>query len=385
MPGEPIGNKIILAYRDQRFKLEQLLALDVVEAITTTPSLIEPLRQMARAAIMELQSFARGGGGTQAAAAIRSAFTEESGLAIWKKAGTGAGLRGLESIASTKHMSVFDISDIIRLYGACVEQLAKNPEVGKQFAPEFERKEGYRRSIGYADKKTVWGKLRDRGVPTDISTVSTTKAGASLRGWQAPDIPSLNARGIQPMLKRGIDLKQATGTSTVKKIEDLFGLPLGADISGTTADSIYFIEKFCAKCNIDYDPVYQMLPLASIVRGRHHALLEVALTLSSHGIVNYHIGFYATLEPAASTHPGVGKLRGVFKKWEGHNWNQHIIVYFDQANRIDGGWLFGDQLGKYARLADVYLNYQDFVSLAKPPLYGHVLELLKRYDLIVKR
>jgi hypothetical protein len=48
MPGEPIGDKTILAYRDQRFKLEQLLALDVVEAITTTPSLIEPLRRSRR-------------------------------------------------------------------------------------------------------------------------------------------------------------------------------------------------------------------------------------------------------------------------------------------------------------------------------------------------
>lgn len=385
MPGEPIGDKTILAYRDQRFKLEQLLALDVVEAITTTPSLIEPLRQMARAAITEIQSFVGGGGGSQAAAAIRSAFAGESGLAIWKKTGTGAGLRGLGQMAVSTHLSVFDISDIIRLYGSCVEKLAENPEVGRKYKPELEKKEGYRSAVGYATKDIVWKKGRVRGDPVDPKTVATEKAGASLRGWQVPDIPSLNARGIQPMLKRGIDIKQATANSTVKKIEDLFGLPLGADISGTTADSIYFVEKFCAKCNIPYDPAYQMLPLASIVRARHHALLEVALTLSSHGIVNYHIGFYTTLEPAASTHPGVGKLRGVFKKWEGHNWNQHIIVYFDQANRIDGGWLFGDQLGKYARLADVYLNYQDFVSLAKPPLYGHVLALLKKYDLIVKR
>lgn len=258
-------------------------------------------------AIAEIQSYASGSGVTQRKTkmAMDATFKDERSLAIWKKFGTEPGSEGLRQMSAATHLSVFDISDIVRLYGACIEQLAKHPWFGSDFKPEFDKKEEYRRSIGVATRQTAWGYRRDRGKPKDPMTVSTDKAGASLRGWQAPDIPSLNA-SIQPMLKRGIDLKQATGYSTVKKIEDLFGLPLCADISGTTADSIYFVEKFCAKCNIPYDPAYQMLPLASIVRARHHALLEVALTLSSHGIVNYHIGFYTTSEPAASTHPGLG-------------------------------------------------------------------------------
>ena len=49
-------------------------------------------------------------------------------------------------------------------------------------------------------------------------------------------------------------------TSTIGVIDRVFGLPYGADISGTTADELYFLTG-CADINSG-DPVMRMLPLA---------------------------------------------------------------------------------------------------------------------------
>jgi len=183
------------------------------------------------------------------------------------------------------------------------------------------------------------------------------------------------------MSPRGIDLKQATGKSTVRKIEDLFGLPVGADISGTTADQVYFINRFCERCEIQFDPIFYVFPLASLVRPRHHSLVEVALTLSSVDIINYHVGFYSTLLPENSKHASAARIGNVFKKWENHQWNNSILVYFKKDNRIDGGWHFGAPTSdkSYRRLSGVCDHFSDFVNLWKPPDYTQVLNLIRKH------
>jgi len=190
-------------------------------------------------------------------------------------------------------------------------------------------------------------------------TSSTSKEGRGLRAWQVPDLHPPKRQG--KMSQRGIDIKQATGKSTVRKIEDLFGLPVGADISGTTADQIYFINRFCERCSIQFDPIFYAFPVASLVRPRHHSLVEVGLTLSSVNIINYHIGFYSTLLSENSTHPSAGKIGNVFKKWENHQWNNNILVYFKKDDRIDGGWHFGAPTSdpSYRRLAGVCDHFSD--------------------------
>jgi len=375
MPGEPIGPAAIHAFRDQRFKLEQLIALDLVEVFTTTQSLIQPLRQMARAAMTEMRANWQNDW-------MAGAIKEESELGMWRRGGGfSVTTSSIDRLLAETHLSVFDISDVIRLYGAIVERKAKINIPGAK--AEDREKSSYRAAISNADKSTVWQDRRVRGTPTDPSTQSTTPQGRSLLGWQAPVFQKPDPGPAA----RGIDLKQANGKSTVRKIEDLFCLPVGADISGTTADSMHFIRTFCAKCNIPYDPVYQLLPLASIVRARHHALLEVALTLSSNDIVDYHIGFYETLTPRFSQHEGAAKMDSVFQKWTRHSWNNHVLIYFKKDQMIDGGWLFGDRDAdpQFFELANVCENYTEFVNLWKPPDFTHVLNMIRRHQIRLKR
>ncbi len=371
MAGHPIDLIAITMFRDRRFKLEQLLALDLVEAFTTSPGLIGPLRQMARAALQEMI-------GTRddwrSRARVIAASWDERFLGMWRRGGKYDQPRSaFQRLLNEPNLSVFDISDVIRLYGAVVE---KREEVGLPVGvnSDGQRKDDYRKSMGGVSQAQIWkepkkGGFRERGTP-EKGNPYVSKNNPQLLGWQNPYFnPGEGAA------QRGIDLKQASGQSTVKKIEQLFGLPAGADISGTTADSIYFVKRFCPIAGYQYDDLYQLVALASLVRARHHGLVEVALTLSANKIIEYHVGYYDTLRPLHSTHPNRSKVDAVFNKWNDHNWNNRILVYFDRTARVIGGWFFRDDRN-YERLADVSANYSDFLRLSAPPLRGDVEQLM---------
>jgi hypothetical protein len=105
----------------------------------------------------------------------------------------------------------------------------------------------------------------------------------------------------------------------------VFGLVPLADISGTTTDSIYFTERFAI--HTGGDPVFYLLPLATIVAGGHHSLLEVALSLNINKIVDYRIGFYTSLFP-----PGGVKasrtIRNALFQSENQRINRYMLVYY---------------------------------------------------------
>lgn len=117
---------------------------------------------------------------------------------------------------------------------------------------------------------------------------------------------------------RGLLLKEAKGSmpdkyldkdkqeqansleSVVGKMERAFGYPaevMGADISGTTADSTYVVENFAPQEGLD--PIMYLLPFATIVAGGHHHLLEVAATLTLYGKIDYTVGLYDTILPGS--------------------------------------------------------------------------------------
>jgi hypothetical protein len=116
----------------------------------------------------------------------------------------------------------------------------------------------------------------------------------------------------------GVTLFKLLEWSTIKKIDTLYGLPEGADISGTTCDhlfgiyhTIYLMEtgsstpksiKFTAgtfPADLDYindrKPLIILLPLVQMIREYHHSLLESAAALSLNDMIDYKIGFYSSL------------------------------------------------------------------------------------------
>ena len=95
--------------------------------------------------------------------------------------------------------------------------------------------------------------------------------------------------------------------SVVGKMERAFGYPvMGADVSGTTADSTYVTRSFKQYTGKDIDPIMFLLPFATIVAGGHHHLLEVAGTLTLYGTIDYSVGLYDTILPI---NPSIEKSR----------------------------------------------------------------------------
>ena len=370
---------------DRRFKLEQNLALDLLaEFDNESNGLIGPLRQMAGKALEDLlsenipiQDFATA---LESLAARRggvwSAMGDEKLLSIWQQNGWQGGIanRHKPNIAlqqlqgKAQHLTASQCSDIIRLYGAVAEKWGAAPGLtGGQLDTLKER---YR-----PGGKMVWGAhARVRAKPAQGAIPGEHKQ------WQMPaavhgiDFKQAGKGQVKEMLpdqRRSINV---TVFSTVKKVDNAFGLPLGADISGTTADSMFFVERFARRCRIKYDPIYQLLALATLVAARHHALLEVALTMTLNKIITYSIGFYSTLLPPGSTHTARAAIDGVFKEHERHDWNEHILAYFDQHHRRVGGYLFeGGEIDRFKKLATTGPDFMWLFTTMPPfPTKGRI-------------
>jgi hypothetical protein len=101
--------------------------------------------------------------------------------------------------------------------------------------------------------------------------------------------------------------------SSIKQIDRMFGLIKGADISGTTGDTVFGIETLMdglfiyggddkkaqdfAENALRIKEILYLLPLVTMTEQAHHALLECAFTLSINDYIDYSIGLYTTLVP----------------------------------------------------------------------------------------
>ncbi|UCC79725.1 MAG: hypothetical protein JSW64_15920, partial [Candidatus Zixiibacteriota bacterium] len=180
--------------------------------------------------------------------------------------------------------------------------------------------------------------------------------------------------------------------SVVRAIDRTFGLPEVADISGTTADSIFGMEavmnlrglgehnwgtgkKYVLKKSYKeyygYPGNLIILPLITMVKHSHHAILECALTFTLTGYIDaYHIGEYTTLWPKGSARTGV--LWDILKKWEESPSNQRILIERDENGFVSGGLLLdrdsclGDDEFKYEFKDVAKINYQRYINIFLP-------------------
>jgi len=150
-----------------------------------------------------------------------------------------------------------------------------------------------------------------------------------------------------------MQLKRAYGPSNVLKIDRIFGLQVGADISGTTADATFFSRQWGEGVLHTY---YYLLPAATIVYNCHHTLIEVALTLSLNRLIDYHIGYYSSLlvktkerVPEDITH--LKNIPSILEGAENSKKNHRIIAWFD-GSALDGLVEFegGYELEQYKRI-----------------------------------
>lgn len=294
---------------------------------------------------------------------MRTALAGESPLAVWR--GRGATPESLMRMAGeSATWSAADCSDLIRLFVTVVEHGRKKAPGLGMTSPDVAAHHTATRP-GAAN----WGEFRARRGAAPLTTGTHTLEGRKVALGSAKSTAAT----------AGISRYRLEPKSTVRKIDLVFGLPEGADISGTTADSIFFMEHVGAFLTsigappgviASLGPVVQLLAPATMVAIAHHTLLETALTLTINGYMTYSIGFYTTLMPHDSLTTGIspaaGRLWEAFCWAEHHQWNHRMLCFYGGGGQgALGGYLFGaggngvaqlDELQKFKRLATTGQN-----------------------------
>jgi hypothetical protein len=161
------------------------------------------------------------------------------------------------------------------------------------------------------------------------------------------------------------------GDDITGKMDDVFGLMPGATISGTTTDNIYFISKFAFAAS---DPTLYLLPYGTIVSGGHHSLLEVALPLSTNGIIDYRIGCYSTLIPEGFNTTTAQIIRKFLTAYENRLENRLMLVYY-RNGRVDGCFVCESEIDKAKWKEKFKANktlMSNFMSMSNNPSKGRV-------------
>lgn len=136
-------------------------------------------------------------------------------------------------------------------------------------------------------------------------------------------------------MKSGMEMKRADRDDSCRKIDRLFGILVGATISGTTADTAIILEGLGAPRGLHAG--YYLFPVATIAAALHHTLLEVALPLALIGAIdNYHVGFYTSLEPKGGLPEELGGAERVLRAGERHQDNRHLVLWYNANGALEG-------------------------------------------------
>jgi hypothetical protein len=306
------------AWINDKQRLETELAWTLLETFNSDPGLIGPLRAMASQALAEFRALKSAS--PIASAAITQAWQSQIGIVpLCRKFPAG-----FNSIVVAT-LDAQECSDLIRLYGEFIEKagrLGAHGVAGPQgdYALQDAIKSSYRvgadrwateKAPARADVLQGYGRLRE---PVQAGLQATSDVHSALI--------SMGGGAARFALR---------DMSTVNRIDRVFGLVPLADISGTTTDSLYFMERFSGPTA--GDPVFYLLPLGTIVALGHHSLLEVALSLAINRIVDYRIGFYTTLRPAGAVR-GMAAIGAALAQAEWQPRNRRMLIYFGRGDGL---------------------------------------------------
>jgi hypothetical protein len=319
-----------------------------------------------------------------------------------------------QEYASGKDFSAEQCGCFIRFYGEVIDNCKGEgvwfrKERAKQIAARYggggEAFKAFTNSnyIAKADTGTVWQKVAiANGVRSKFGTGGRIRIKAKddnegrdfFKGKVNPyyDIIPGSTFETTPMKnanvgKRfgGVMVWKIEDTSTIGKIDKTFGLPFGADISGTTTDNIYFLNGWSDICK-GGDPIVMMLPLAAIVGEYHHSLLEVAGAMSLKKVISYSIGFYSTLLPAlggATPMSQRSAIQAMLDQFELDQSNQHFLLYYNSQNKPAGCFIaLGDELEAFKRLATIDMRlWPKFNSMGPYPTEDDCMRLFDEVGL----
>ena len=377
-------------FMHHRFTMEQQLAHDLLFEFDNNDKLIGPLREMAAAALEDLGKFP--------AKSVEDALRDEAAMGVMSRLKKPqAWDQSTINELKRRRFSAEQCTDIIRLYGAAVEKAG--PKGAPAHFTAMAKEKQFARPEpggGFDEPKGIFDgsagapfRIRKETSPTAVPEWQKSLTGGPGDKFEHPtkwkQEPTPTTPGVHKLTwGQGILLKQAAAGSTVLRMDRTFGLPIGADLSGTTADSIYFINKF-GKLVGATDPIYQLLPMATLVFNFHHSLLEVALTLTLNKVIEYTVGFYRTLLPLSTQHPARQDLFDILLAYETRPDNKHILIYYE-GQEIKGCYQFErSEAEDFRKVGTASFDYWNtFPNFQDHPRHAQILWLLTRKGLKTK-
>jgi hypothetical protein len=237
----------------------------------------------------------------------------------------------------TKYFDPGDNADILCMYGEFIEEVGKGEykKSAKYFTPKYKDKkrithESHRRARRKPrvskDWKAADGKVVEFFKKGDREKVKISGKHRRIRAFRdslGKDKRRAALEKYKPMMANGKypggALFQLDEASSIKQIDRMFGLMKMADISGTTADTVFGMEvlwhhfhagtfksggewtekKIAAWVEdaLRMKEVLYLLPLVTMTYQAHHSLLECAFTLSLNDYIDYSVGVYGSLRP----------------------------------------------------------------------------------------
>jgi hypothetical protein len=304
---------------------EDNLAADIYAAFDQGP-LLRELNSMARIAATRMQNWDS---------------KMDMNIAVAKKYG---GSPAKIAYAASKNMlSARLCGDLIRLYGEAAEEIQSMDRERVSYQQHKDE--------GFWDKKR--GGFRQRVLAQEEHDPSgrggvAKKVDASVFGAEYVGKRKVVRRTSGEMAAlggAGIARWMPTERDVLYRIERTFGLKVGATISGTTTDTIYFLESVPQSV----DPIFYLLPVATIAAQQHHALIETAAALTINKKMSYSIGFYSTLMPHNSNHPESGRILDILQRYENDSFsNDLFLVHRSNLANITGCYVF-DNSNQVAR------------------------------------
>lgn len=362
----PIDSAQISKLSVRRANLEMGLATSLTEVFNSGP-VITRLREFVAQAIEQIVGFGEADPAKvtdprqrdrvlQQVKGIDARLRGEPALRVWR--GEAPTVLTLKKILFRwKQWTAPECSDLIRLYAAVTEDKGLR-QLGFVGAGAASAQDGAR--VGA--KEGHWTQPKDFKTPAEKAQAPRARipadpkkgpAEAAAIGVPLPARTHARAARDAAVLQRldpggsaGLARFWMLGQSTLAKIDKVFGLPEGADISGTTADSIYFVrqveEFFATLRRPDFQtfggltPAVQLLPLATMVSHAHHTLLETAIVLTMNGYGDYSVGFYSSLMPfTKSMDPAVAEVRRLLRQYDQLALDLHVLC-FKEGGRWQG-------------------------------------------------
>ena len=259
-------------------------------------------------------------------------------------------IRSLQDAAIAGRVKALHCGDWIRIFGEIAEKVPDMNTVRVDFqvgGDEFWlKKKGISDHMPMIDLITGEFPDVDPGTRVRLGTGPKRLPGGRAQGQKLDGFFSgdrvVHFRSFEK--RSDLEKKQLGGGMTVwspqerdilYRIESAFGLRVGATISGTTTDTLYFLSVFGG---LGMDPIFYLLPFATIAAPGHHSLIEVAMPLALNDKIDYSIGYYTSLLPQGSTHTAVSDMKKTLAQYEHDMRNRKMIVWFKTAEVPGGYW-----------------------------------------------